>query len=111
MGVLEGEGAAVVAEGVLAEEAGDDLELFLDQVDALLRVREREAVGGVLGGEPAGADAQLGSTVAHVVERGGHLGQDGRVAKRHRADQGAESNAPRVAGKGGQVDPGVAGHA
>src|SRR5205823_13809949 len=102
-------GAAVVAEGILAPQAGDYLQLLLHQVDSSRRRREVEAVGDVLGLQPAGAHTQLGATVTQVVQRGGHLGEHRRVAERDRADERAEADPLGFTGEPGEVDPRVGG--
>ena len=65
---------ALVGEGIAGPHPGDDLQLLLEQVDPSRRRRKVEAVGGVLGFEPACAEAEFGTAAAHVVERRDQIG-------------------------------------
>ena len=49
-------------------EAGDDLELLGQPLEALAGVGERDAVGRVLAVVPAGAEPELDPAVAHRVD-------------------------------------------
>ena len=55
--------------------SGDDGELLLEPVETLAHRRERNAVGGVLRLEPAGAQAKLNPATAHLVHPGDLHGQ------------------------------------
>ena len=90
-------------------QPGDDLELLGELLEALLGVRERDAVGGVLLGEPAGADAQLDPAVAHRVDARDLDREHAGVAERHAGHQGAEPDGRGVAGEARQRGPGVGG--
>ena len=88
-------------------QAGDDLQLLLEPVEALATRRERDAVGGVLGVVPAGADAELDPAAAHVVDLGhGEASGPGRrkVAEVTRVPRRI---AGRLPGEGAEGDPGV----
>src|SRR5207302_2416761 len=60
---------------------------------AIGRVPELDPVLLVVAGEPAGADAQDGPTVAHLVQRPDLVGVELRVAVADRGDEGAELGA------------------
>jgi hypothetical protein len=102
--------AAVVGERLLGRpEPLDDLDLLLEAAEPLPRRRERDAVGGVLGVEPARADAQLDPAAAHLVHLGDADRQRARQPERGRAHQGAEPDRGRLPGQPRQGDPGVGG--
>src|SRR5262249_32256112 len=67
--VFEAVRAARVVEAGLRPRAHDDLDLLLEEVEALARVEEREAVGEVLALEPAGAHADVEPSAGDVVDR------------------------------------------
>src|SRR5229473_5442996 len=56
--------------GLGLPEAGDDLELLGQPVEALAQRRERDAEEAVLALVPGGADAEFGPAAAHRVHRG-----------------------------------------
>jgi hypothetical protein len=109
--VLEVVVGAVEGERVLDPESFDNLELLFDEIDAFGGGAEGEPVGVVLGFEPTGADTELGTAIRHVVEGGGHFGEDGGVAESDGTDETAETDALGVAGETTEEDPGIGGHA
>ncbi len=66
---------------------------------------ELDAVGLVLRVEPGAADAQDRPPVAQVVQRGGQLGRQPRVAERVGADQQAKPHALGGLGPRGEAHP------
>src|SRR5690242_2721823 len=64
VGPLEGERLALRG----LPQAGDDGELLLQAIEALTKMRERDAVGGVLTFEPAAPEAELNPAAAHLVD-------------------------------------------
>ena len=70
----------------------------VEVVEARRRVGEVEAVGGVLGLVPAGADAELDPTAAHLVDLGDADGQQPGAAERDRGDERAEADASTCRG-------------
>ena len=71
----------------VVEHRGDDPQALLERVEATL---EGHAERGELGLVPAGAQAEDESPAADLVERLGHLREQGRVPQRHSRDVGAE---------------------
>jgi hypothetical protein len=86
---------------------GDDRELLLEHAEPLHGGRERHAVGGVLGVEPAGAEAELHPAAAHLVHLGHAHRQRPWPPERHRAHQRAEPDPGGLQGQPGQRDPRV----
>jgi hypothetical protein len=76
---LEREGLA----GRRRPQAGDDRELFLEQVEPARR--EGDAVGLVLPLEPAGTEPELGAAAGHRVDLRHRDREDARQPERHRA--------------------------
>ena len=76
--VLAGE--AVLLARRRGPQAGDDLQLLLEPVEALAERRERDAVRGVLPLEPAAAQAELDPAAAHRVDLGDARSPAGRAA-------------------------------
>ena len=88
-------------------QPGDDRQLLLEPVEALLHVRERDAVGPVLAVEPARTQPELDAAAAHLVDaRHGDRERAG-APEGGRGDQGAEPDRGGVAGQAGQRHPGV----
>ena len=94
-----------MAEG--APQAGDDLELLLEPVEAFAERRERDAVGGVLGLEPAGAQPELHPAARHLVDLRHRDGQWPGQPEGRRGDQGAEPDPGRLAGQAAEGHVGV----
>ncbi len=74
-------------------------------VEAADPVVERVVEGVELRLVPAAANAQHQPAVADLVQRHGHLGQQGGIAERQREHQRADLDAPRHAGHRGQDRP------
>src|SRR4029450_12011399 len=70
--------ASLEARALAAEHGADDLQRLLQPVEALAQRREPEAVAGVLGLEPAGADAEHRAAARDHVERGRDLREQRR---------------------------------
>jgi hypothetical protein len=83
-------------------QADQDRELLLKPVEPLADLREREPICGMLGLVPAGAEAEFHPATRHPVELGDLDREDTRKPERHRADQRAEPDRPRLAGQAGQ---------
>src|SRR2546426_7181 len=69
--VLSGDGRVV-----LVPELGQHLEAFGEPARPLARRAERKAVRAVVALEPAGADAEHETAVAHVIDRRRHLREE-----------------------------------
>ena len=91
-----------------APEAGDDLELFLQPIEALLHRRERDSVGAVLLLIPTRSDAELDTTAGHGVDGGDGDGKRSGKAKGGGGEHGPEADALGVPGQSGEGDPRVA---
>src|SRR3954452_5620980 len=85
----------------------DDLELLGQNRHPLTHRREREAVGGVLGLEPAGPDAELDAAAGDVVRRDHGLGQHARVAEGRGRDEGADAQRGRDRAQRRHGAPGI----
>src|SRR5579871_4877946 len=96
-----------MAERRFAPQTVDHLKLFFDQIDTAGWFGKLETERFVLGLEPARPDAKLGSAIAQLVQRGGHLGEDNWMSEGDRTHQGPEADALRIACQGGKVDPRV----
>ena len=93
--------------GRRAPQPGDDRELLLVAVEPLPQRRERDAVGGVLGLEPAGADAELDPAAAHLVDLGHRDRQRPGQPEGGRRHQRAQPDPAGLAGQPGERHPGV----
>ena len=101
-GIVQGHDLAVVGDGLAGEEAGDDLEGVLQQVEALARRGEGDAELGVLLVEPGGAERELQAAVRGVVDGHGLGGEHRGVAVGGAGDEQAEADALGDAGEGGE---------
>ena len=86
----------LLADGRLPE-AGDDLELLLEHREAVTGRGERDAVRGVLGVVPTGAEPELDAAAAHRVGLRDLDRERAREAERHRRDERAEPDAGGLA--------------
>src|SRR6266566_3166094 len=84
--------------GLIAPQCRAHFERLLQSVKAFLQRRKRYAVRGVFSLVPAGPKTNLEASAAHLVHGRCHLGEVGRMAKRHRADQRPEADSRSVAG-------------
>ena len=94
--------ATLEAEGLAdgrAPEPRDDGELLLEALETLSERRERHAVGGVLGVEPPGAQAELDPSPAHGVDLRHLHRQQTRQPERGGRDERAEPDAPVSRGR------------
>ena len=82
--------APVVVEALLRPRANDDLDLLGEELEALLRVEEREAVRDVLALVPARPHADLDAAARDVVDGDGHPREHARMPERRRRDERAE---------------------
>ena len=108
--VLEVEVVAVEAELLVVgrpPQTGEDGEGLLQALEALAQGRELEAVGGVLGVVPAGAQAELDPAARHVVDLGHLDGEQAGWAEGGAGDEGAQPDALGLTGDGTQGQPGV----
>ena len=92
--VLAGEGDAL-----FREHPPDDRRGLVEHVEAGAHVREGIAVSRRLPDVPAGAQAELEAPAGDVIQRGGGLGEQGRVAVSHVEDEATDAG---VAGFRGQ---------
>ena len=90
-----------------APEPGDDRHLLLVPVEPLPQLRERDAVGGVLGLEPAGPDAELHPAAAHLVDLRDRDRQGSGQPEGGRRHERAEPDPGGLAGQSGEGHPGV----
>ena len=79
---------------------------FLETVLALAHRRVLPAVGFVLAFEPRRADTQRKSTVGDLIDRRGHLGEEGRIAVGVACHEMSETELFGHAGGGGDQRPG-----
>jgi hypothetical protein len=114
LGQCRGTGEPVVPAGEVerlpgrgAPQPGDDGQLLLVAVEAFAERGERDAVGGVLVGEPARADAQLHPAAAHLVDLRDRDGQRAGEPEGTGRHQGPQSDPAGLAGEPGEGDPGV----
>ena len=98
--VLAGE-----ADGLLRPQRLQDSQRFLHLRHARGVGREREAVGPVFVLMPAGAQAENIAAAGQQLQRGGHLGQQRGVTKRHTEDRMAELEARMARRHVGQRGP------
>ena len=101
---------AVVAEQLALRRAphpGDDRQLLLEDVEPLADRRKRDAVGGVFGFVPAGAEAEIDAAATHRVDGRDRDRERSRLAERGRADQRAQPNARGLDRESGQRRPRV----
>ena len=109
LGLAAGVGQLVVVAGegrrLLREEPDQDLAGLLEAVAALLGRPELDAVGAGFLLVPAGADPELEAAVRDDVERGGHVGEHGRVPVVDPRHEHPEAEAPRGLGQRRQRDP------
>jgi hypothetical protein len=85
------------------EHGADDLDRLVEPVEPLPEPRpEVDPVRGVLGLEPGATDAEDRPAAAQVVEGGGELGRERRVAERVGADHQPELRAGRRGGEPGE---------
>ena len=94
--------AAVEVGPAVADQVADDRQRLLESADLVVG---RVAEGLVLRVVPATPDAEDEPAAADVVERRGHLGQQGRVAERRAHDDRPELDALRRLGDGRQDRP------
>ena len=94
--------AAVEVDGAVAQERPDDRERLLEPVDPVV---VRVAVGAELGLVPAGAEAEDEPAATHLVDRGGLLGEQGRVVEVRAGDQRPELDPRRRGGDRRQQRP------
>ncbi len=88
-------------------QAGDHGQLLLQPAD--LRLREGDAVGGVLGLVPAGAEAQLDPAAGHLVDLGDLDGEHAGQPEGGGGHQRAQADPGGLPGQPGEGDPGVGG--
>jgi hypothetical protein len=88
----------------LAQQPADDGQRLLE---AAGEVVEGVAEGGVFGLLPAGPQAEDQAAAADLLERVGHLGQQGRVAKAGAGDERAEGDALGDHGQRAEQRPGL----
>jgi hypothetical protein len=69
-----------------------DLDLLGEDLEPRAGVVEGEAVGAVLGLEPAGAHPKLHAAARDVIDRDGRLGEQGRMPEGGGRDERAETN-------------------
>ncbi len=98
----------LLADGCLPQ-AGDDRELLLEPVEAFGDRRKRDTVGGVLALEPARAEPEFDTSVAHMVDARHRDCQRAGKAKRGGAHHRAESQPRRLDGEAGERRPSVGG--
>ena len=91
----------------LGPRAVDDLELLAHPVHALAQRREGEAVGDVLGLEPARPEPELHAPARDVIGRHDELREHGRMAERGGRHERAEPQRVRHRGEPGDRPPGV----
>ena len=103
--VIEPVMSALVGRPLGAHQRVEDLDRLLEPVDPLGRWRQLEPVAPVLVGVPAGTDAEDEPAGAHVVDRDGLLGEEGRVTERVARDQHAEPDRVGQRGDGGEQGP------
>ena len=84
-------------------------ELLLQPFEALGERLERHAVGGVLGVEPPGTEAELGAPTAHVVDLRHLDGEQSRQAEGRRGHHGAQADAVGLARDAGEREPRIGG--
>src|SRR5687767_548578 len=96
-----------VVEALLGPGADDDLDLLREELEARLRVEEREPVLEVLALVPARAHAHLDTASGDVVDRQGHARENARVAERRGRDQRAEADVLGDRGDRGERRPRV----
>ena len=93
--------------GRRAPQPGDDRQLLLVAVEPLPQRRERDAVGGVLGLEPARADAELDPAAAHLVDLRDRDRQRPGQPEGGRRHQRAQPDPAGLPGQPGEGHPGV----
>ena len=84
-----------------------DLYLLGEAAEPLTGVGERNAVRGVLGLVPAGAEAQFDPSPAHLIDLRDTDRERAGQPERRRADQRAEPDPGGLARQRGQREPGV----
>jgi hypothetical protein len=94
---------------VAPEEAGDDLQPFLEAGEAAVGGEQVEAERGVLPLLPARAEPEAQPTAREVVDGGGGPGGGDRVAERDRRDERPELDPRGVRGEPGERRPEVEG--
>ena len=92
----------------VAQHRGDDAEAVLEARESIV---ERDVVARELDLVPAGADAEDDATATHLVERLGHLREEGRVAEGEGQDVRAELDPGRGRRERGQQRPRLPGAA
>ena len=90
-------------------QTGHDVESFLEQFEAILERRERDAVRLVLFLVPAGTDAEVYAATTHLIDLCDRDGQRSGVTERSRRHQSAEADGGCFAGDSGERDPRVGG--
>ena len=97
----------VVLTGGRVPQTGDDLELFLEHLEAFSGRGERDRVRGVLGVVPPGADPELDASAAHGVGLRDLDRERSGKPKRDRRDECAEPDARGLAADRGEGHPRV----
>ena len=98
-GLLQRDLAALVVDRFSGEQAGDDLEGVVQQIEALGGRRERDAELVVLLVEPGGAEREFEPAVRGVVDGQRFRCEDGRVPVCHARHQQPEADTRRQAGQ------------
>ena len=93
----------------LAPQPVQDGELVLEQVGTFVDRREGQPVLAMLEVVPAGPDADLDATAAHLVDGRHDLREVAEVPERDRRDQHAQPDPVGLAGQPGEDGPGIGG--
>jgi len=89
----------------LRQHAADDPERLVERSEPARHGLEVDAEAPVLELEPAGADAEVEASAAHVIERRRHLRGEARMAVRVTGHHRADAGAARRLGEGGDRRP------
>ena len=90
---------------VLGEHAGDDLTCFVEPLETSAKIFEVDPEAAMLQLVPAGAQAEIEPAAACVIERGGHLRGQARVAIGVAVDERTDTGAPGVLAERAQQCP------
>ena len=96
-----------MVEPLLGPGANDDLDLLGEELEPLLSVEERKAMGLVLALVPARPHPDLDSTARDVIDGHSHPREHARVPESRRRDERAEANTLRDRREPGERRPGI----